>query len=184
MICEAILFLSAVYVYGLSVYQCFTGRNRNSNEEDEIDTEVTSKNYEIVSFDNMYIVIRVRMPIQDNDFVFTTEDVIVPLCEIREYTIPLHTIVSSYNYTNRSICRDKDKDPEYGSCCPSLNEDCPICMEPFQEVSGDIRTLPCKHSYCNKCIIEWLHKSLKCPLCNQHIVKTWFALKNNIYKEF
>jgi len=28
---------------------------------------------------------------------------------------------------------------------------------------------PCNHMYCNKCIIRWLQKSNKCPLCRKEI---------------
>eukprot|EP01024_Parvocaulis_polyphysoides_P019100 TRINITY_DN18598_c1_g1_i2.p2 TRINITY_DN18598_c1_g1~~TRINITY_DN18598_c1_g1_i2.p2 ORF type:complete len:115 (+),score=2.38 TRINITY_DN18598_c1_g1_i2:51-395(+) len=44
------------------------------------------------------------------------------------------------------------------------NKECGICME---ELKGGpmITELPCKHSYCTKCIQQWLADNDTCPIC-------------------
>eukprot|EP01024_Parvocaulis_polyphysoides_P037466 TRINITY_DN3338_c0_g2_i1.p2 TRINITY_DN3338_c0_g2~~TRINITY_DN3338_c0_g2_i1.p2 ORF type:complete len:160 (-),score=12.02 TRINITY_DN3338_c0_g2_i1:356-835(-) len=43
-------------------------------------------------------------------------------------------------------------------------QECGVCME---EVAGGqtITELPCKHSYCTKCIQQWLKDNDTCPIC-------------------
>lgn len=45
--------------------------------------------------------------------------------------------------------------------------ECPICSETFEK----LKSTPCKHSFCEKCIGEWLKKNNTCPLCRENISK-------------
>ena len=55
-----------------------------------------------------------------------------------------------------------------------LNDDqeepsCPVCFTNFQR--GDrLRVLPCKHSFHQACIDEWLNRNASCPLCRRSIL--------------
>ncbi|KAJ2784631.1 hypothetical protein H4R18_001010 [Coemansia javaensis] len=40
---------------------------------------------------------------------------------------------------------------------------CPICLQPVCERSY---TEPCFHLFCAACILQWLARSARCPLCN------------------
>lgn len=51
--------------------------------------------------------------------------------------------------------------------CPD-DELCPICQETIKDVKENnvtIRKLSCKHIFCEPCIQTWLHKNVKCPVC-------------------
>ena len=45
---------------------------------------------------------------------------------------------------------------------------CAICHRDEDEIDKDQRTelQPCNHAYCTPCIVTWLKKNKKCPLCN------------------
>lgn len=43
--------------------------------------------------------------------------------------------------------------------------ECPICMTTDDECV----TTPCGHSYCRKCIVQWMHRKVRCPLCRKII---------------
>lgn len=40
---------------------------------------------------------------------------------------------------------------------------CTIC----QEVFDDAKRINCGHTFCNNCIIEWIKKNSRCPICRQ-----------------
>ena len=40
--------------------------------------------------------------------------------------------------------------------------DCPIC---FEELAEDKMKLSCEHTFCRRCITEWLLKTATCPYC-------------------
>ena len=48
---------------------------------------------------------------------------------------------------------------------------CSICCEVFKDAS----ILSCGHTYCEKCITDWIHENIKkklkakCPLCNSEV---------------
>ena len=45
---------------------------------------------------------------------------------------------------------------------------CPVCFTTFAD--GDrLRILPCKHSFHQRCIDEWLNRNASCPLCRRSI---------------
>ena len=48
-----------------------------------------------------------------------------------------------------------------------FNESCIICLENFNHNNKEeiISTLECGHQFHEKCIVEWLKKNDKCPLC-------------------
>ena len=46
------------------------------------------------------------------------------------------------------------------------DKECTICLEEFD---NETYTLKCKHTYCKKCIQEWLEEHTTCPLCRQPI---------------
>ena len=43
---------------------------------------------------------------------------------------------------------------------------CPICLD---VKTGKVLTTPCDHLFCEGCIIPYLFKSKKCPICSQNI---------------
>ncbi len=48
---------------------------------------------------------------------------------------------------------------------------CPICLT---ELTGDIKTLPCRHQFHTQCIGQWeyrFEKEFRCPLCRHHIYR-------------
>jgi hypothetical protein len=45
------------------------------------------------------------------------------------------------------------------------NELCVICQEKLGESKDDKLQLKCEHIFCNRCILAWLNKHKKCPLC-------------------
>lgn len=45
---------------------------------------------------------------------------------------------------------------------------CPICLD---NKSSIFSTIPCNHSFCEKCIFDWLENSQTCPLCRQTVDK-------------
>jgi hypothetical protein len=47
---------------------------------------------------------------------------------------------------------------------------CAICLEPYQDGSH-LKQLPCKHHFDAECIVHWLRKNAKCPLCIQQIIR-------------
>ena len=52
------------------------------------------------------------------------------------------------------------------------NDDCPICMEPFER-EQNIICLPCNngHVFHDHCIGEWVKRNNCCPLCKAEITK-------------
>ena len=53
---------------------------------------------------------------------------------------------------------------------PSDCRECIVCMEEFQR--GDVRkTLPCLHSFHQKCVDRWLQSNATCPVCKHAITE-------------
>ena len=53
-----------------------------------------------------------------------------------------------------------------------MNKHCSICLE--ENLTGDIRTLPCNHAFHTKCFAEWSNKSIidgevSCPYCRKSL---------------
>ncbi|CAG8586099.1 9468_t:CDS:2 [Acaulospora morrowiae] len=55
---------------------------------------------------------------------------------------------------------------------------CPICLEAFSLSSTDqesnslpqtVRQMPCKHTFCESCLFQWLKENNTCPLCRKEI---------------
>ncbi|CAM0874355.1 unnamed protein product [Alopecurus aequalis] len=46
-------------------------------------------------------------------------------------------------------------------------ECCAVCLEDLDEDGGDVelRTMPCSHSFHQRCIFRWLRVSRVCPCC-------------------
>lgn len=146
MICEALLFVSAVFLYFKSIYQCFHHR---PIDEDVLAQEAPSEHESMTLVsDKTFFYIRVR------------KDGIPPLFSYDEFIIPMNAILSETNLSTQ-------------------NEDCPVCLEPLKDALP-IRELPCKHCYCETCILQWIKKSPRCPLCNQHVIQQWFQNRNEI----
>ena len=51
-----------------------------------------------------------------------------------------------------------------------IKHECVICFELFTEQYK----LPCNHTFCDTCIIQWLFqcKQNSCPLCKKHVFST------------
>ena len=54
--------------------------------------------------------------------------------------------------------------------CFEIKQECVICFELFTEQYK----LPCNHTFCDTCIIQWLFqcKQNSCPLCKKHVFST------------
>merc|ERR1712187_44306 len=48
---------------------------------------------------------------------------------------------------------------------------CPICMDDWTEVSGDIVLTPCLHVFHETCLRGWLARCVDCPSCRWDISK-------------
>lgn len=46
---------------------------------------------------------------------------------------------------------------------------CSICFDNYEN-DEEVRILPCKHYFHEKCIKKWFEKKLVCPLCNKGVV--------------
>lgn len=44
--------------------------------------------------------------------------------------------------------------------------DCPVCLSSNED---ECVTTPCGHSFCRKCIVQWMYKKIRCPLCRKII---------------
>lgn len=80
-----------------------------------------------------------------------------------------------YIYEDRpkavSLDELNEKIPLSVNASADLN-DCPICMEEIR-VGDSVRELPCKHTYHNDCVDEWITKYVnECPLCRNIAVPT------------
>ncbi|KAM0897997.1 hypothetical protein ACQ4PT_022223 [Festuca glaucescens] len=42
---------------------------------------------------------------------------------------------------------------------------CAVCLEPFVAGGGELRTMPCSHSFHRQCIFDWLLIQRRCPMC-------------------
>ena len=45
---------------------------------------------------------------------------------------------------------------------------CPICYDELREIAESttiVRTVRCKHSFCDACIRQWLQSNARCPVC-------------------
>ena len=51
--------------------------------------------------------------------------------------------------------------------CTSFEADtcCPICCELLQESPKVVRLKTCRHLFCDACVVQWLSKNTKCPIC-------------------
>jgi hypothetical protein len=47
-------------------------------------------------------------------------------------------------------------------------EECAVCLG-GGSISGDVITLPCKHSFHSKCVLQWLTRRCLCPLCRADV---------------
>lgn len=45
---------------------------------------------------------------------------------------------------------------------PQIPEDCGICLEAVGQ-NGSLETLQCSHTFCSRCISQWLRQSSRCP---------------------
>lgn len=49
-------------------------------------------------------------------------------------------------------------------CNQGMQSECSVCLGELSN-SGDVRSLPCNHTFHTVCIKEWLRTSLVCPIC-------------------
>lgn len=43
-------------------------------------------------------------------------------------------------------------------------EICYICMDHYR-MGTRVLTLPCKHTFCRRCVVKWLNENDTCPVC-------------------
>ena len=46
---------------------------------------------------------------------------------------------------------------------------CPICMDGWS--SGKVYALPCAHAFHEECIMQWLAREMRCPMCNLDLLE-------------
>ena len=64
----------------------------------------------------------------------------------------------------------------------SVDEDCAICRDRKVNLSY---ILPCMHTYCFKCILQWVRIKAICPLCKAIVNKIIHSIKSDTnYKEY
>lgn len=62
-----------------------------------------------------------------------------------------------------------DKNDKYNNNLPLNNvsqdeaEECSICFDAFEQAV----TTPCNHTFCAKCINDWLNNNQNCPICRK-----------------
>lgn len=44
--------------------------------------------------------------------------------------------------------------------------ECPIC---YETIKRSCRELPCGHTFCSGCIMNWWKRQLNCPICKRNI---------------
>lgn len=169
MICETLLFLSALFIYGKSIYSCLRPtRNveepelnrlpmeNNIDEDEYVFQTISSENNLLNSNSNLndttFLIIRINRPLP---YGFVSS-----LFECNEVMIPVNKIVEP--------CKKEDL------CNITKNDECPICLDNLFDTDATICKLPCNHSYCQPCIYSWLKTSPKCPLCNQNSIQLWY----------
>ena len=47
---------------------------------------------------------------------------------------------------------------------------CVVCQEEMMRETDVARLRACGHAYCRACILAWLERSKKCPICNVNVV--------------
>ena len=52
-----------------------------------------------------------------------------------------------------------------------INDDCPICIEPFKE-NDELYQLKCGHIFHTECITEWININNICPTCREVVIDT------------
>jgi hypothetical protein len=52
--------------------------------------------------------------------------------------------------------------PEYGQ---TRERECAVCLDEFVAGGKKLRTMPCSHSFHQRCIFDWLYFNRTCPLC-------------------
>ena len=66
-----------------------------------------------------------------------------------------------------------------GKCFQHTNENpCSICTEPLRPDTS--RTLPCNHTFHNRCIDRWKRVSLTCPMCRAPFDQPEYNLRIDI----
>ena len=74
-------------------------------------------------------------------------------------------ILANYQIHFEDICEDT-----YSDNSPNESDKCSICLETFQDVSGNIIvTVNCNHYFHRECLREWFKRRLTCPYCNVNL---------------
>ena len=57
----------------------------------------------------------------------------------------------------------------YRKCEAAAGSTCTVCLEDFRPRMY-VRTLPCGHRFCSKCITKWVSRhSATCPTCREQL---------------
>eukprot|EP00966_Prymnesium_polylepis_P255465 5902402-Prymnesium_polylepis.1 len=75
----------------------------------------------------------------------------------------------------RSGKRKSEEEDEQQAKKAKTDEDdtCAICLETLNEAQTDVTTLPCRHRFHSKCIMDnVLKNSLRCPVCRTMCART------------
>lgn len=65
---------------------------------------------------------------------------------------------------------------------PTTDEDCAICRD--QKVNPSY-IMPCMHTYCFNCILQWVRINPICPLCKAMVQKIIHSIKSDTdYREY
>ena len=74
-------------------------------------------------------------------------------------------VLANYQINFEDICEDT-----YSDNMPDNQDKCAICLETFEDVSGNIIiTVNCNHYFHRGCLREWFKRRLTCPYCNVNL---------------
>lgn len=100
-------------------------------------------------------------------------------------TRPYLRIGSDEDIVNNLPVYDYDGDIELGNYeikdnliyINNTKSNCIICFDDYCK-NEEIKLLPCKHFYHNKCINDWLNISQTCPLCRRNIITNNYSIED------
>jgi RING finger/CHY zinc finger protein 1 len=76
---------------------------------------------------------------------------------------------NTFHCDNCNTCLDISSKDNH-KCYNMKDFNCPICMEDLFESTIEVTTLLCGHYIHRSCLIEWMNKNYKCPICSKSII--------------
>ena len=139
-------------VYLLGVYNLFTQKLPNTNNNSIITLEYNGEDENNVSF-----TINQLDRNHNSNMVNLINDRIAEFFENFENTHKINSIICEKDIN--SICKDY---------ILQENEECIICKEEFMK-NDKMKKLKCGHHFCEQCINKWFNNNNTCPNCRTPI---------------